>query len=130
MLAVGERVPRELLRLSDFTDPACSFMANILLEQGGDLRSIQSALEQTEDETLRGEISSILLIGQIEDRDRRTRMITDCIDTLHMRRVEQEISQCEKQLEDRTLTPQQQVELATQLSALYDRREKLRRGRA
>lgn len=129
MLAVGEKVPRDLLRLSDFTDPACSFMAKILLEEGGDLRDIQSALEQTEDEALRGEISSILLIGQIEDRDRRTRMITDCIDALHMRRVEQQISQCEKQLEDKALTPQQQVELATQLSALYDRRERLRRGR-
>ena len=51
------------------------------------------------------------------------------IDALHMRRVEQQIVQCEKQLEDRSLTPQQQVELATQLTALYDRREKLRRGR-
>ena len=57
-------------------------------------------------------------------------MITDCIDALHMRRVELQIEQCEKQLEDRSLSPQQQVELAGQLSALYDQRERLRRGSA
>ena len=48
MMAVGEKVPRDLLRMNDFTDPACSFMAKILLEEnpgriaaGKPLRKVQ-----------------------------------------------------------------------------------------
>ena len=128
MLAVGEKVPRELLRLSDFTDEACRFMAKILLEENGDLHSIQSAMEQLEEEQLRGDISRILLIGQIEDRDKKLRMITDCIDRLHRRRVENDIDACEARLSDKTLTAQEQLELVMQLNSLYDKRERLKKG--
>ena len=129
MLAVGEKVPRDLLRMSDFTDPACAYMAKILLEENGDLHKIQSAMEQMEDEQMRGDISRILLIGQIDDRERRVRMITDCIDRLHMRRVEKDIDQCETRLNDKSLTPQEQMELVVQLNSLYDKRERLKTGR-
>jgi hypothetical protein len=128
MLAVGEKVPRELLRLSDFTDEACRFMAKILLEENGDLHSIQSAMEQLEEEQLRGDISRILLIGQIEDRDKKLRIITDCIDRLHRRRVENDIDACEARLSDKTLTAQEQLELVMQLNSLYDKRERLKKG--
>ena len=130
MMAVGEKVPRDLLRMSDFTDPACSFMAKILLEENGDLHSIQAAMEQTEDEQMRGDISRILLIGQIEDRDKKVRMITDCIDKLHMRRVEKDIDDCEARLSDKTLGAQEQLELVMQLNSLYDKRERLKKGGA
>ena len=130
MLAVGEKVPRELLRMSDFTDAACAFMAKILLEENGNLHSIQAAMEQMEDEQMRGDISRILLIGQIEDRDKKNRMITDCIDQLHRRRLEKDIDECESKLNDKTLSAQEQLELVMQLNSLYDKRERLKRGGA
>jgi len=49
MICAGEKVPRELLKTSDFTDPGCAFLAEILIGRGGSLRDVQAAMEQTED---------------------------------------------------------------------------------
>lgn len=130
MLSIGEKVPRELLRLSDFTHPACRFMAEILLEKDGGIRQIQSAVEQMEDEGLRGDISGILLMGEQYQADKKVRMITDCIDMLHLRRIEIEIDDHEQRLIQASLNPSEQMELVMALNQLYDKRERLKKGKA
>ena len=128
MICAGEKVPRELLRTSDFTDPGCAFLAEILIGRGGSLRDVQAAMEQTEDDALRGEISRILLIGERCEPDKRVKMMTDCIDTLHERRLEKDIDDCEQKLAKPGLTPQEQMELMTLYTKLLDRRERLKQG--
>lgn len=129
MLSIGEKVPRELLRLSDFTHPACRFMAEILLEKDGGIRQIQSAVEQMEDEVLRGDISGILLMGEQYQADKKVRLITDCIDMLHLRRIEIEINDHEQRLMQAALNPSEQMELVMALNQLYDKRERLKKGK-
>lgn len=128
MICAGEKVPRELLKTSDFTDPGCAFLAEILIGRGGSLRDVQAAMEQTEDDALRGEISRILLIGERCEPDKRVKMMTDCIDTLHERRLEKDIDDCEQKLAKPGLTPQEQMELMTLYTKLLDRRERLKQG--
>ncbi len=128
MLAIGEKVPRDLMRLEDFTDPACAFMAKILLEEGGDIRRVQSAMEQMEDEGLRGDISRILLIGEQCDPDKKPRLIANCVDQLLRRRVEREIAQMEERSAQPGLTVEEQLEIASMLGQLYGRLERLKQG--
>jgi hypothetical protein len=128
MLAIGEKAPRALLKLSDFTDPACAFMAKILLEENGDIRAVQSAMEQMEDEGLRGDISRILLLGEQCEPDRKARLIANCVDRLLQRRVEREIAQLEERSAQPGLTAQEQLEIASMLSPLYGRLERLKQG--
>lgn len=129
MLAAGEKVPRDLLRQEDFTDPACAFAARILLKDGGTLKGVQAQMEQLEDEELRGEISRILVIGENCDPERKARMIADCVDSLHRRRVEREIDDYEKRAADASLSPQEQMELVSRLGSLYDRLQRLKEGK-
>ena len=85
-------------------------------------------MEQTEDDALRGEVSRILLIGERCEPDKRVKMMTDCIDTLHERRLEKDIDDCEQKLAKPGLTPQEQMELMTLYTKLLDRRERLKQG--
>ena len=55
-------------------------------------------------------------------------MMTDCIDTLHERRLEKDIDDCEQKLANPGLTPQEQMELMTLYTKLLDRRERLKQG--
>lgn len=126
LLAAGERVPEGLIREEDFTDPACAFVARLALS-GGRSR-IQEALEQVEDEALRGDITRLLTTGERVDPERRPQMIADCTDRLRLRRLEREIDDCQVRAARPGLTLQEQVELATRLNQLYDQVERLRRG--
>ena len=129
MICAGEKVPRELLKTSDFTDPGCAFLAEILIGRGGSLRDVQAAMEQTEDDALRGEISRILLIGERCEPDKRVKMMTDCIDTLHERRLEKDIDEYGQKLAKPGLSPQEQVELMTVYTKLTEKKRALEAGR-
>lgn len=85
-------------------------------------------MEQTEDDALRGEISRILLIGERCEPDKRVKMMTDCIDTLHERRLEKDIDDCEQKLAKPASPRRSQMELMTLYTKLLDRRERLKQG--
>ncbi len=101
MICAGEKVPRELLKTSDFTDPGCAFLAEILIGRGGSLRDVQAAMEQTEGTTTRCAARSPASCSSAKrcEPDKRVKMMTDCIDTpARAAAGKKDIDDCEQKL--------------------------------
>ena len=126
LLATGERLPEGLVQLEDFTDPACAFVARLALSgEGGRL---QEALEQVEDEDLRGRITRLLTTGERVAADRRQQMIADCSDRLRLRRLEKEIALCQEGIQRPGLSQEEQMQLISRLGELNRRKQRLHGG--